>query len=284
MMNFLRIMGSIGNSVRNLFNQSKSSESMNVFGCDEVNDNELSQWMSSGDQSKSASHHPPRKAIVIQGNISSQYDQDNRDPVSTQLKSSEIQSLLRRGNIADSSLIYPQLSANSYRDIGSGGEKFIIPDNDGKKNSSRFIGIYPNKKTSSLALDKEAISRRYKSMKVKDSGNPINIPKSSLVEDPEQGEVKFRQPFLSSGNNQASEVITQNDEVNKPDPSPRKVIFDIPHLVNGKFITSGIISNPLESTYVNRSQIKTGVRPIRGFRNLIEGCRSNQVGTTSYIY
>ena len=48
-MGFLRLMDSIGNSVRNLFNQSKSSESMNVFGCDEVNDNELSQWMSSGD-------------------------------------------------------------------------------------------------------------------------------------------------------------------------------------------------------------------------------------------
>lgn len=79
MMGCLRLMDSIGNSVRNLFNQSKSSESMNVFGCDEVNDNELSQWMSSGDQSKSASHHPPRKAIVIQGNISS-HGQDNRDP------------------------------------------------------------------------------------------------------------------------------------------------------------------------------------------------------------
>jgi hypothetical protein len=68
-MGFLRLMDSIGNSVRNLFNQSKSSESMNVFGCDKVNDNELSQWMSSGDQRKSALHYHPRKAIVILGSI-----------------------------------------------------------------------------------------------------------------------------------------------------------------------------------------------------------------------
>jgi hypothetical protein len=283
MMGFLRLMGSIGNSVRNLFNQSKSSESMNVFGCDKVNDKELSQPMPSGDKSKSASKSSSKKPIVIEGNISS-HGQDNIDPASTQLESIEIQSLLRRGNIADSSFIYPRLSANSYRDIGSGGEKFIITDNDGKKNSSRFIGIYPNKKTSSLALDKEAISR-YKSMKVKDSGYSSEIPKSSLVEDIERRNIPvIKKPFLSSIDNQALDIITEGDEVKKPDPSPRKMIFDIPHLVDGKFITSGIISNKLESTYVNRSQIKTGVRPIRGFNSRLEGCRSNQVGTASYIY
>jgi hypothetical protein len=280
-MDFLKRIGSLGNFVMNLFNPKKSPEIMSVFDCQETKneDIKLSDWMSYTDDINNQPSSYPKKAILV--NSYSHFKADtaksNKNTASTPLVSVDIESLKRR-IIGDSSFIYPRLSANSYVDIGSGGEKFIIPDNDGKKNSSRFIGIYPNKKTSSLALDKEAISR-YKSMKVKDSGYPSEIPKSSLNEYLERRNIPvIKKPFLSS------DIITEGDEVNKPDPSPRKVIFGIPHLVDGKFITSGIISNPLESTYVNRSQIKTEVRPKRGFNSGLEGCRSNQVGTTSYIY
>jgi hypothetical protein len=289
-MDFLKRIGSLGNFVMNLFNPKKSPKIMSVFDCQETNDQDkkLSDWMLSQDDDDKPSYPQPssypKKVIRVSfgGHSTADTAISNKNTASTPLVSVDIESLKRR-IIGDSSFIYPRLSANSYRDIGSGGEKFIIPDNDGKKKCSRLIGIYPNKKTSSLALDKEAISR-YKSMKVKDSGYPSEIPKSSLNEDLERRNIPvIKKLFLSSIDNQASEVITQNDE-KKPDSFPRIVIFDIPHLVDGKFVTSGIISNPLESTYVNRSQIKTGVRPIRGFNSRLEGCRSNQVGTTSYIY